>query len=94
MTTPAVLTTNFTSATDGSNTLEIQGKAVATREDAGSGTLQIKKSYDGGTTWIQVGGDMATSGLAVSIDEPLKGVLYRFTASAYTSGTLTGKIRR
>jgi hypothetical protein len=62
-----------------------------------NGTVQLERSFDGGTTWIVagVGGSGAqavysTPNQDVSVIgyEPEKGVAYRLDCTAYTSGTI------
>lgn len=61
------------------------------------GTAQIERSFDGGTTWqpltLDLGGAVASFSVPVSfsIREPESGVLYRWSCTAYTSGTLNGR---
>lgn len=61
-----------------------------------SATVQLEKSYDGGTTWVIAGiggaGQQAvyvnTAGFSTAWTEIEKGVLYRLNCTAYSSGTL------
>lgn len=62
-----------------------------------AGSVQIERSFDGGTTWIVagVGGDGAqavynTSSQDVSVvgDEPERGVLYRLDCTSFSSGPI------
>jgi len=56
-------------------------------------TLQLERSFDGGTTWIPVSRDVVgtaavfTAPFTTQITETESGVLYRFNCTAYTSGT-------
>lgn len=61
----------------------------------GTGTVQIERSFDGGTTWIPLSKDYSgaiasynvTAAAPVSLiaDEPESGVLYRLNCTAWTS---------
>lgn len=63
------------------------------------GTVVLEKSFDAGTTWIQV---FDRSGAAIStttpktiiVDEPEDSVQYRARCSAYTSGTANVRLSR
>lgn len=61
-------------------------------------TLQLEKSFDGGTTWLPVSKDSSgsvatyTSAVNLGIYEPEKDVLYSWNCTAYTSGTVNYRI--
>lgn len=63
-----------------------------------SGTVQLEKSFDGGTTWIpaslDTAGDAAAYTSAVSVTglEIEPGMLYRVDCTAYTSGTINYRL--
>ncbi len=67
-----------------------------------SGTVQLERSFDGGSTWIvcNIGatGTLAqwtgaTVGpISITFGEPEKNVLYRFNMTAYTSGVVNYRI--
>ena len=64
-----------------------------------TGTVQIERSFDGGSTWIVAnvggGGALAQFGagpVSVAFGEPEKGVLYRLNCIAYTSGTINYRL--
>jgi hypothetical protein len=96
----SVIASTFTSATTGNailcsaNRLEfnvaIWGTFVA--------TVQLEKSYDGGTTWIVVARD--TTGATASYSSPCAfsvrdieaGNLYRLNCTAFTSGTVNYRL--
>lgn len=50
-------------------------------------TVKIEGSFDGGTTWVQIGSDITTATITHLVDKPVP--LLRARVSAYTSGTLT-----
>jgi hypothetical protein len=64
------------------------------------GTLNIERSFDGGTTWIvaNIGGSgqlaqyNAGTPVSLTFGEPEKQVLYRINCIAYTSGTINYRI--
>lgn len=59
-----------------------------------SGTVQLEKSFDGGTTWIPASLDTAgdpasyTTPCTVTGFECEKGMYYRINCTAFTSGTI------
>ena len=61
------------------------------------GTVNLQKSYDGGTTWI-IARDMNGNAMTLTaadtrvIEEDEPGVLYDVNCSAYTSGTVNYRI--
>lgn len=63
---------------------------------ASNSTVQLEKTFDGGTTWLPAGiggaGQQAVyvnvGALAIVVSEPEKGVSYRLNCTAYVSGTL------
>lgn len=66
-----------------------------------SGTVQLERSFDGGSTWIVAAiGQAATTqaswdtGKDVStiFTEPERGVLYRLDCTAYSSGTINYRL--
>lgn len=63
-----------------------------------SGTAQLEKSFNGGTTWLPCCKDndgtaaSYTSAINLSAFEPEYGVLYRWNCTAYTSGTINYRI--
>lgn len=65
-----------------------------------SATVQLERSFDGGSTWLICGvgggGQQAvyTAGTIVSIvaSEPERGMLYRLNCPAYTSGTINYRL--
>ena len=68
----------------------------------GIGTVSIERSFDDGSTWYilskNTAGDPSTYTTAANAafngigEEREKGILYRLTCSAYTSGTITYRI--
>ena len=70
----------------------------------GVGTVQVEKSFDGGTTWYPVSKDSNGTDAAYTtasdtafngtVEEPEHGVQYRLNCTAYTSGTITYRISR
>lgn len=62
-----------------------------------SATVQLERSFDGGTTWLPVtyidGTAISwTAPISTSFSEPELGVQYRFNCTAYTSGTVSWRI--
>jgi hypothetical protein len=61
-----------------------------------SGTIQLERSFDGGSTWLVCnlggGGTLAQYSLGTPVSvvfgEPERNVLYRVNCTAYTSGTI------
>lgn len=61
------------------------------------GTVKVQRSFDGGTTWIDVTDSNGlvyeyTGPASFRIDEPEKSVLYRLNCTAYTSGTINYRL--
>lgn len=62
------------------------------------GTIQLERSFDGGTTWIAAAldgvGTIASYAVpsGVVFNEPEPGMLYRLNCTAYTSGTISWRI--
>ena len=65
-----------------------------------SATVEIQRSFDGGSTWYTLSKDSTpnpasyTDDINASIDEFEYGVLYRFNCTSYTSGTITYRLSR
>lgn len=69
---------------------------------AWAGTVQLERSFDGGTTWIICGDASGANGQAVYntnnvdvsrlVGEPEQGVAYRLHCTAYTSGTINYRL--
>jgi hypothetical protein len=65
-----------------------------------SGTVQLERSFDGGTTWIvcNIGGSgqlaqwSAGTPVSLTFGEPEKNVLYRLNCTAYSAGTINYRI--
>ncbi len=61
-------------------------------------TMQLQRSTDGGTTYIPLSVDNAgnansyTAPMSLPCFEPEAGVLYRWTCTAFTSGTINYRI--
>jgi len=59
------------------------------------GTVQLERSFDGGTTWYPCSRDAVgstaswTAPTSQVVWEPADGVLYATNCTAYTSGTIT-----
>lgn len=63
-----------------------------------SGTVQIERSFDGGSTWFVLDKDTSGTDLtftapqSVVIDEPENGVLYAVNCTNYVSGTINFRL--
>lgn len=66
-----------------------------------SATLEIDRSFDGGTTWYVagVGGggqqaiySTANQDVSVTVQDPERGVLYRLRCTSYSSGTISYRL--
>ena len=92
----------FSFAPDGHAILvsSTDANALFTGAVAYSGTIEIERSFDGGSTWMPVclpntfTAAKQTSGAAftTTLFEPELGVLYRVACTAYTSGTINYRI--
>jgi hypothetical protein len=64
------------------------------------GTVLLERSFDGGSTWLNVTNPGATGGtfasytadVSLSFFEPERGCLYRFNCVAYTSGVINYRL--
>lgn len=90
------LSGSFT-ATGGGASAALLGNLTASLWGTFVGTVQLQRSFDGGTTWIACT-DEAGAALALSAPgqmvqaETEPGVLYRLNCTAYTSGTIAWQI--
>jgi|SRR5579884_659531 len=63
-----------------------------------SGTVQLQRSFDGGTTWIMRTIDATgqpasfTAPTSIIVNEPERGVLYQLACTTYTSGTISYRL--
>ena len=63
-----------------------------------SGTVQLERSLDNGTTWVVVATDgtgtqaIYTTSISVAGMEPEQGALYRFDCTGYVSGTINYRL--
>ena len=93
---PTVQTGSFTSSTT-STAIQIFGPMNLTFWGTFSASTQVQRSFDGGTTWINVSEDIAgtpaayTTAVSLVFNEPEPGVLYRLNCT-YTSGTVNYRI--
>ena len=92
--------TNSTSSAMDMEVSSTDANALFTGAVAYSGTIEIERSFDGGSTWMPVclpntfTAAKQTSGAAftTTLFEPELGVLYRVACTAYTSGTINYRI--
>lgn len=65
------------------------------------GTVKLERSFDGGTTYIDVSQDAAgtpasyalnSTEVSFVVEEIERGALWRFNCTAYTSGTITYRL--
>jgi hypothetical protein len=62
------------------------------------GTVNVERSFDGGTTFVPVARDSAGTAMtftapgSLSISEPERGVLYRLNCTAWTSGSISYRL--
>ena len=94
---PQVVAASFTSVSNG-NGIMIMGLFNATVGGTFSGTAELQRSFDGGTTYIPCGIDAAgdkadyTSPVSLTVNEPEPGVFYRWACTAFVSGTIVTRI--
>ena len=81
--------------------VHVEGRFNLSIYGSGNGTVQIERSFDGGTTWIPLSKDFDgniaaynpnTNEISLIADEPESGMLYRFNCTAHTSGTINTRI--
>ena len=94
-----LLSGSFTSATTSAASVKVPVGEVwaAIYASSGVGTVKIQKSYDGGTTYVDVSLDTTGSPASYSISNSSidvvllnleQSAVYRFNCTAYTSGTI------
>lgn len=63
-----------------------------------SGTVQVERSFDGGTTWLPLSRDVVgsaasfTAPFSLQVRETESGVLYRLNCTAYSSGPISYRL--
>jgi hypothetical protein len=85
------------SAAQAAPSISMQGNFNITLYGTFAATIAPERSFDGGTTWLQLS---FSDGTPVQISAPAStswseseaGVLYRLRCSSYTSGTITWRI--
>jgi len=96
-TTTSPLTGTFT-ATGDSDWVPVQGDAGISLSGGATATVVLEKSYDLGVTAVTVSKDLTptdaefTGDIELIVFEPEPYVLYRWSCTAYTSGTVTYRI--
>jgi len=82
----------------GQNTFNVVFGGASGPNGTYSATLELDRSFDGGTTWYVagVGGSgtqaiysTANQDVSIVVSEPEKGVLYRLRCTTYASGTIS-----
>lgn len=84
----------------GSFNVSLWGTPLGSAGEAGtfSGTVNVERSLDNGTTWIPASTDgtgtqaIYTGPISVTGFEPEDGSLYRFNCTAYSSGTINYRL--
>jgi hypothetical protein len=84
-----VMTGTF-GATGQSAAIELTGPFNVSVSGFGTATVALQRSFDNGITWLNV--ESYNSNTERVGDEPEAGVFYRFSCSAYTSGTLAYRL--
>lgn len=82
---------SFTSATT-SNPIAIFGYFNLSLSGFGTATVKLQRSFDKGTTWKDVTDGSFTANVEKQGYEPEEQVYYRLNCSAYTSGTILGRL--
>ena len=59
---------------------------------SGIGTIQLQRSFNKGVKWYVM--ESYTADTSKIFDEPEHGVEYRLNCSAFTSGTIAGRLSR
>ena len=83
------VTGTFT-ATGNSSSYKTRGGFNISLSGFGSATVELQRSFDEGVTWVAV--ESFTGNTERRVDEPEKGIHYRFEATAYTSGTIAYRL--
>lgn len=83
-------------ATGATTSVFVSGNFNASLTGTFVATLQLERSFDGGTTWqpLTAGGSTITftAVMSESFFEPEADALYRWKCTAYTSGTIVCRI--
>ena len=93
-----VLISGTFTATGQSTALTIYGSFNVSIWGTFAATLQLQRTFDGGTTWLPVSADAAGDSLQWSVPfsgtwtEVEKQVGYRLSCTAYTSGTVNYRV--
>lgn len=94
---PTVVTGTFVAATSGTSA-QFMGPFNIELSGTWVGTVQLERSFDGGTTFVAAAMDTAgtaaayTTNVSIVVSEPEPGVIYRWRCTAYTSGTVSYRI--
>lgn len=86
-----VVSGSFTGTGTGT-ALAVVGKFNISLSGFGTGTVQLQRSFDDGTTWLVVSSH--TADVEDVKENPEYGVLYRFECTAHTAGTIAYRISR
>lgn len=80
------------SGTGQSSSVRIQGCFNLSLSGFGSGSITVQRSFDDGSTWLDV--ESFTTDVERRGSEPEDKVLYRLNCTSYSSGTLAYRISR
>jgi len=86
----ALITGSFTGTGQSNSKFIVRNFNVSILFGAAVGTVQLRRSFDDGSTWEVVAS--YTGDTATYVFEPELQVLYELNCSAYTSGTITYRI--
>lgn len=92
------LLTGSLSAAGASASIALYGRFNLTLSGTFSATVQLQRSFDGGTTWVERTIDTTgaaasfTAPVSLSLFEPERGVIYQLDVTAYTSGTVNFRL--
>jgi hypothetical protein len=85
----------FNATDQTSSTLPVEGQWNMVSRGTWAGTLQVQKSFDGGSTWVDFRSYSSASdkNFDATGEENEKGVLYRLKMSAHTAGSCKYELR-
>ena len=83
-------TTETFTATGQSEPVQLHGRFNISLSGFGAGAVALQRSFDAGATWLTV--ESWAADFEGTANEPEINVLYRLNCTAYTSGSIVGRL--